>query len=90
MLNVGLDKFLANATKSLEKMEFEMRDFQVGMIDRGIDRLTNLLIYSFYGLDKDKSRSLEGEELNHFFSIHCATLTCGKPWFHNKCNKASN
>ena len=68
MLNVGLDKFLANATKSLEKMEFEMRDFQVGMIDRGIDRLTNLLIYSFYGLDKDKSRSLEGEELNHFFS----------------------
>eukprot|EP00943_MAST-04B_sp_MAST-4B-sp1_P000833 g833.t1 len=67
MLNVGLDKFLASATKSLEKMEYEMRDFQVGMIDRGIDRLTNLLIYSFYGLDKDKSQSLEGEELATFF-----------------------
>ena len=24
-----------------------MRQFQLGMIDRGIDRLTNLLIYSF-------------------------------------------
>jgi hypothetical protein len=67
MLNVGLDKFLASATKSLEKMENEMRDFQIGMIDRGIDRLTNLLIYSFHGLDKDKSKSLEGGELASFF-----------------------
>ena len=40
MLNVGLDKFLANANKSLEKSEREMRQFQLGMIDRGIDRLT--------------------------------------------------
>ena len=29
MLNVGLDKFLANATKSLVKLEAEMRQFQV-------------------------------------------------------------
>ena len=66
MLNVGLDKFLANATKSLEKLEKEMRQFQLGMIDRGIDRLTNLLIYSFQGMDEDKSRSLEGKELLAF------------------------
>eukprot|EP00944_MAST-04C_sp_MAST-4C-sp1_P000891 g891.t1 len=66
MLNVGLDKFLANATKSLVKLEAEMRQFQLGMIDRGIDRLTNLLIYSFQGMDKDKSRSLGGKELLAF------------------------
>ena len=66
MLNVGLDKFLANANKSLEKSEREMRQFQLGMIDRGIDRLTNLLIYSFKGMDEDKSRSLEGKELLGF------------------------
>ena len=50
MLNVGLDKCLANATKSLVKLEAEMRQFQLGMIDRGMeeDESVNLLI-SGYG-----------------------------------------
>jgi len=66
MVNQGMDSFLKENTKSLVKMEKESRDFQVGMIDRGIDRLTNLLIYSFHGLDKDGSQCLEGEEMCGF------------------------
>jgi hypothetical protein len=66
MVNQGMDNFLKENTKSLVKMEKETRDFQVGMIDRGIDRLTNLLIYSFHGLDKDGSQCLEGEEMCGF------------------------
>ena len=55
MVKKGLDSFLKESMGNLVKMEEEARGFQLGMIDRGIDRLTNLLVYSFYGEDKDGS-----------------------------------
>ena len=66
MVKKGLDSFLKESMGNLVKMEEEARGFQLGMIDRGIDRLTNLLVYSFYGEDKDGSQSLEGNELQSF------------------------
>ena len=67
MLNTGLDKFLKANMKSLEKQEEESRESQLNMIDRGLDRVSELLIFSFCGIDKDKNAVLEGEELLAFF-----------------------
>lgn len=67
MLNTGLDKFLKANMKSLQKQEDESRESQINMIDRGLDRISELLIFSFCGIDKDNNAVLEGEELLAFF-----------------------
>jgi predicted negative regulator of RcsB-dependent stress response len=66
MLKVGLDKFLEQNMKQLAKLEVTSREAQITMMDRGLDRLKELLTYSFYGLDDDKSSTLEGQELQDF------------------------
>ena len=48
MLNTGLDKFLKANMKSLQKQEDESRESQINMIDRGLDRISELLIFSLF------------------------------------------
>mgnify|MGYP000845549525 CR=1 FL=1 len=66
MLKVGLEKFLEQSMKNLNKLEISSRESQVNMMDRGLDRLKELLMYAFYGLDADGSSALEGDELKLF------------------------
>ena len=54
MLNSGLDQFLKENMKQLEKQEKQVRESQINMMDRGLDRISELLIFSFCGIDKDK------------------------------------
>lgn len=63
MLNSGLDKFLKENMKQLEKQEVQVRESQINMMDQSLDRISELLIFSFVGIDKDNSSVLEGEEL---------------------------
>jgi len=67
MLNSGLDQFLKENMKQLEKQEKQVRESQINMMDRGLDRISELLIFSFCGIDKDKNAVLEGAELGTFF-----------------------
>eukprot|EP00943_MAST-04B_sp_MAST-4B-sp1_P000832 g832.t1 len=67
MLNSGFDKFLKENMKQLEKQETQVRESQINMMDQSLDRMSELLIFSFVGIDKDNNSVLEGEELIALF-----------------------